>query len=102
MSLINWISKLEKLILSVLLIAASAQGSLALASAPRPRPKRVPARAANVPAPRDVLGFTPGDDRKLASWAQITDYFRQLDRASRASPHHPLNETFTERPFPSS
>ena len=34
------------------------------------------------PAPKDVLGFTPGDDRKLASWAQIVDYFKRLDTTS--------------------
>ncbi|MBC7930752.1 MAG: peptidase M14, partial [Rubrivivax sp.] len=36
----------------------------------------------SVPSPRDVLGFTPGDDRKIADWTQITDYFTRLDRAS--------------------
>ncbi|MBA3770228.1 MAG: hypothetical protein H0X08_07000 [Blastocatellia bacterium] len=35
-----------------------------------------------IPAPKDVLGFTPGDDRKLASWASIVDYFKKLDAAS--------------------
>ncbi|MGI8810912.1 MAG: M14 family zinc carboxypeptidase [Pyrinomonadaceae bacterium] len=37
---------------------------------------------AQVPAPKAVLGFTPGDDRKLASWAQTLEYFRKLDAAS--------------------
>ncbi|MEP6903274.1 MAG: M14 family zinc carboxypeptidase, partial [Actinomycetota bacterium] len=35
-----------------------------------------------IPAPKDVLGFTPGDDRKLASWVQVLDYFKKLDAAS--------------------
>src|SRR2546421_291092 len=35
-------------------------------------------KASGVPAPADVLGFTPGDDRKLASWAQTVEYFRRL------------------------
>lgn len=35
-----------------------------------------------IPSPRSVLGFTPGDDRKLADWGQITDYFSRLDKAS--------------------
>ncbi len=35
-----------------------------------------------IPAPEEVLGFKPGDDRKLASWSQVTDYFERLDRAS--------------------
>ncbi|HZT60494.1 MAG TPA: M14 metallopeptidase family protein [Pyrinomonadaceae bacterium] len=37
---------------------------------------------ARVPSPQSVLGFTPGDDRKIADWTQINDYFKRLDRAS--------------------
>ena len=37
---------------------------------------------ARVPEPRDVFGFRPGDDYKLASHEQIVDYFRKLDAAS--------------------
>ena len=58
----------------------------------RPRPARPPVRVNNdsgndsalarVPSPRDVLGFTPGDDRTIADWTQISDYFKRLDRAS--------------------
>jgi hypothetical protein len=56
----------------------------------RPRPPRPPVRVdgsddsspARAPAPRDALGFTPGDDRKVADWTQITNYFKQLDGAS--------------------
>jgi hypothetical protein len=36
----------------------------------------------NVPSPRSILNFTPGDDRTIADWRQITDYFARLDRAS--------------------
>lgn len=38
--------------------------------------------AQSLPSPKDTLGFTPGDDRKLASWAQVVDYFQKLDAAS--------------------
>src|SRR4030095_2451865 len=38
--------------------------------------------AQTVPAPKDTLGFTPGDDRKLASWSSIVEYFKKLDAAS--------------------
>lgn len=38
--------------------------------------------AASIPSPRLVLGFSPGDDRTIADWNQITDYFRRLDQAS--------------------
>jgi hypothetical protein len=38
--------------------------------------------ANTIPSPRAVFGFNPGDDRTIMDWKQITDYFRQLDRAS--------------------
>ncbi|MEN3331686.1 MAG: hypothetical protein V7641_1051 [Blastocatellia bacterium] len=57
------------------------------------------ARASAVPAPRDVLGFAPGDDRRLADWPQIVDYFKRLDSASgRVSVHQP-GLTTERRPF---
>src|SRR5438876_7345576 len=40
------------------------------------------AQARTIPAPADVLGFTPGDDRKLASWAKVVEYFQKLAAAS--------------------
>ena len=39
-------------------------------------------KPASIPAPEEVLGFVPGDDRKLASWNQIVEYFERLDQAS--------------------
>ena len=35
-----------------------------------------------VPSPKSVLGFEPGDERTIADWSQITDYFARLDKAS--------------------
>jgi hypothetical protein len=43
--------------------------------------QRKPAGAA-IPSPRSVFGFNPGDDRTVADWKQITDYFARLDKAS--------------------
>src|SRR5512138_2753757 len=40
------------------------------------------AQPKTIPAPADVLGFNPGDDRKLASWAKVVDYFQKLAAAS--------------------
>ena len=37
---------------------------------------------AQVPAPKSVLGFQPTDNRTVADWRQITDYFAKLDAAS--------------------
>jgi hypothetical protein len=38
--------------------------------------------AQNVPAPKSLLGFEPADDKKVADWKQITEYFSRLDKAS--------------------
>src|SRR5580765_1116536 len=38
--------------------------------------------AAQVPSPQSVLGFHPTDDKTIADWRQITDYFAKLDKAS--------------------
>jgi len=38
--------------------------------------------AAAIPSPRAVLGFTPGDDRTIADWKQITNYFAVLGKTS--------------------
>jgi hypothetical protein len=54
---------------------------------------------ASIPSPRSVLGFTPGDDRTIAGWRQITDYFRRLDAASDRVAVHTLGETTLHRPF---
>ena len=41
----------------------------------RPRPRRYRRQ-------RTSSGWTPGDDRKLASWAAVVEYFQKLDAAS--------------------
>ncbi|HEV8140323.1 MAG TPA: M14 family zinc carboxypeptidase, partial [Pyrinomonadaceae bacterium] len=38
--------------------------------------------SASIPSPHAVLGFNPGDDRTIADWKQISDYFTRLDAAS--------------------
>ncbi len=52
-----------------------------------------------IPAPREVIGFTPGDDYKLASWAQFVDYFKKLDAASDRLMFQELGKTTLGRPF---
>ncbi|MBV9956955.1 MAG: hypothetical protein JO360_00985, partial [Acidobacteria bacterium] len=59
----------------------------------------VSARAAVVPAPEEVLGFRPGDDRKLASWQQVLDYFKKLDAASDRVRFEELGKSTMGRPF---
>lgn len=52
-----------------------------------------------IPAPKDVLGFTPGDDRKLASWNQTLDYFKKLDAASDRVMFEEIGKTTVGVPF---
>lgn len=52
-----------------------------------------------VPSPKDTLGFTPGDDRKLASWAQVVDYFKKLDAASDRVNFQEIGKTTMGAPF---
>ncbi|MDQ3820756.1 MAG: peptidase M14, partial [Acidobacteriota bacterium] len=52
-----------------------------------------------IPSPRSVLGFTPGDDRTIADWRQITSYFAALDSASDRVKVQALGETTLGRPL---
>ena len=52
-----------------------------------------------IPTPKETLGFTPGDDRKLASWAQVVDYFKKLDAASDRMIFEEIGKTTMGAPF---
>src|SRR3982751_5072666 len=52
-----------------------------------------------IPTPKDVLGWTPGDDRKLASWAQTVEYFKKLDAASDRVMFQEIGKTTMGAPF---
>ena len=54
---------------------------------------------AAIPAPEEVLGFVPGDDRKLASWNQIVEYFERLDQSSDRVKFETLGRTSMNKPF---
>ncbi|MEP6818716.1 MAG: M14 metallopeptidase family protein [bacterium] len=53
----------------------------------------------HIPAPEDVLGFVPGDDRKLASWDQVIRYFEELDKASDRVKFETLGASTMGKPF---
>ena len=57
------------------------------------------AQNAKVPEPKDVIGFTPGDDRKLASWNQILEYFQKLEDTSPRVKFEAIGKTTMEVPF---
>lgn len=54
---------------------------------------------AHIPTPEEVLGFRPGDDRKLASWNQVLNYFEKLDQASDRVKFEALGKTTMDAPF---
>lgn len=55
--------------------------------------------SAHIPAPEEILGFVPGDDRKLASWAQVIEYFEALDNASDRVKFETLGLSTMGKPF---
>jgi len=57
------------------------------------------AASAAIPSPRSVLGFTPGEDRTIADWKQISNYFAQLDAASDRLQVQTLGQTTLGRPL---
>lgn len=75
---------------TVLCLAASAAS---LAQRPAARP------AKSIPTPRSVLGFNPGDDRTIADWGQITNYFERLDRASDRVLVQTIGQSTLKRPL---
>jgi hypothetical protein len=56
-------------------------------------------RPPTIPAPEDVLGFVPGDDRKLAGWDQVLRYFEELAKASDRVKFETLGQSTMGKPF---
>lgn len=56
------------------------------------RPLSPPTSAA-IPSPRAVFGFDPGDDRTIADWKQISDYFARLDQTSDRVQVHKIGQS---------
>src|SRR3989440_1446468 len=83
---------------------ASAQHRPSPSRRPAPAPRRpsppppLPA-AARVPPPRAVLGFAPGDDRKLADWPTLLRYYQALGKASDRIRYRELGHTTLGAPF---
>ena len=74
---------------------------------PAPPPPPPPAAAARrpppappvIPTPRSVLGFEPGDDRKLVEWPVLVRYFEALAKASDRVEYRELGKTTLGAPF---
>jgi hypothetical protein len=56
-------------------------------------------QSAAVPSPKSILGFEPGDDRTIADWSQITNYFSRLDKASDRIVVKSLGQSTLKRPL---
>src|SRR6266496_1236234 len=88
--------KSPQLILAALLVFAVSIQSEAIvrrAAANSVFPQR------SIPAPEDVLGFRPGDDRKLASWTKVVEYFQKLAAASDRVKFEEIGKTTMAAPF---
>jgi hypothetical protein len=85
----------------VFLSVALALPSWAEAQQPRRTPvRRHPAAAApRIPTPRSVLGFEPGEDRKLADWPTLVRYYQALTAASDRTRYRELGHTTLGAPL---
>jgi hypothetical protein len=54
---------------------------------------------AQVPSPQSVLGFHPTDDKTIADWSQITNYFSRLDAASNRVTVKEIGKTTLGKPL---
>ncbi|MDM7923075.1 MAG: M14 family metallopeptidase [Pyrinomonadaceae bacterium] len=52
-----------------------------------------------MPTPKSVLGFHPTDERTIADWEQIRDYFTKLDRASDKVAVREIGKTTLDKPM---
>ena len=57
---------------------------------------RLPAQP---PHPKDVYGFTPGDDYKLATYGQMIDYYKRLDAASDRVQLREIGRSVLDKPL---
>jgi hypothetical protein len=72
-------------------VAALCVAAPLAAQQPAPRPR--------IPTPRAVLGFEPGEDRRLADWATLVRYYRQLAAASDRVEFRELGRSTRGAPF---
>ena len=56
-------------------------------------------RAQTIPSPKSVLGFEPTQDKTIADWSQIVNYFQKLDAASSKIIVKEIGKTTLGRPF---
>jgi hypothetical protein len=65
----------------------------------QPRPAARRPATPTIPRPRAILGFEPGDDRKLVEWPVLVRYFEALGKASDRVDYRVLGKTTLGAPF---
>src|SRR5213078_3134575 len=66
---------------------------------PPARRRPPPVTAHRIPTPRSILGFEPGDDRKLTDWATLVRYYQALASASDRMRYRELGRSTLGAPF---
>ena len=66
---------------------------------PALRPPRATTALARIPTPKSVLGFEPGEDRRLPEWPALLRYYQVLARASDRVRYHALGKTTLGAPL---
>ena len=93
----------SRVVLALALLGLTAGAAELAAQRPTQRaapPRRArPAAPAVIPTPRSILGFDPGDDRKLAEWPALVRYYQALARASDRVDFRELGKTTLGAPF---
>jgi zinc carboxypeptidase len=65
----------------------------------RPQRRIQPPAPERLPTPRSVLGFEPGEDRKLADWPTLVRYYQALARASDRVDYRELGKSTLGAPL---
>ena len=78
-------------------LACAALLTAPAAAQQRRRPAERP--APRIPTPKSVLGFEPGEDRKLAEWPLLVRYYQALAKASDRVRYRELGKTTLGAPF---
>ncbi len=89
--------------LFILLATTTVAAAQPLVAAQQPRRQaaraRRPSAARQIPTPRSVLGFEPGEDRKLADWPTLVRYYQALAAASDRLRYRELGRSTLAAPF---
>jgi murein tripeptide amidase MpaA len=90
--------RLKSFALLLVLSTVSSLASLNIAGTQQKRETAI-AQSQGIPSPQEFLGFTPGDDRKLASWDQVIRYFEALAKTSDRVRFEELGKSTMGQPF---